>query len=162
LKGFSLVEVSIAIGIAAFCLVVIIGLLPAGLKVVKTSREEIAAANCLKQIADAIHAASPLANAAGTYQALGAYSNLTWSLAGPPVTATFPGLSFSGFPTTNSPDQRLAAYVKVYPPADSTSAGQAMISVGWPASMTWNESQTNWTQAQGALYTRVIFLPASR
>lgn len=153
-------EVSIALGIAAFCLVVIVGLLPAGLKAVKTSREEIAAAHCLEQIADAIHGARPSTNSVGTYRALGSYSNISWSLGGPPVSALLPDLSLSGFPAAHPGDQRLSAYVKVFPPANAAAVGQALISVGWPASAAWNEAETNWSRVEGALSTRVIFLPA--
>lgn len=158
-RGFSLVEVSIALGIAAFCLVVIVGLLPAGLKAVKTSREEIAAAHCLEQIAGAIHGAQPATNAPGVFRALGSYSNISWSVGGAPVSVLLPDLSLAGSPAAHPPDRRLSAYVKVFPPTNATSVGQALVSVGWPASATWDEAQTNWSRVEGALSTRLIFLP---
>ncbi len=48
--GFSLVEVVIAVGIAAFCLVVMLGLIPTGLSTNKDSSGETAAANIARNI----------------------------------------------------------------------------------------------------------------
>ena len=48
--GFSLVEVVIAVGIAAFCLVVMLGLIPTGLNTNKDSSGETAAANIVRNI----------------------------------------------------------------------------------------------------------------
>ena len=49
-EGFSLVEVVIAVGIAAFCLVVMLGLIPAGMNSNKDSSGETAAANIARNI----------------------------------------------------------------------------------------------------------------
>jgi type II secretory pathway pseudopilin PulG len=48
--GFSLVEVTIAVGIAGFCLVAMLGLLPSGMKCVKTSVEQTQATSLLGSI----------------------------------------------------------------------------------------------------------------
>lgn len=49
--GFSLVEVVLALGIAAFALIAIVGLLPVGLKLAQESDEESRAINLVSQIA---------------------------------------------------------------------------------------------------------------
>lgn len=52
--GFSLVEVIIAMGIAAFCLVAMIGLIPSGLRQVKISSEQTAATAILASVVNDI------------------------------------------------------------------------------------------------------------
>lgn len=49
-KGFSLVEVTLALGIAAFCLIAILGLLPVGLNSNQASIEQTAAAGLARGI----------------------------------------------------------------------------------------------------------------
>ena len=48
--GFSLVEVVIAIGIAAFCLVTMLGLIPSGLKAVNATTEQTAATAIISEV----------------------------------------------------------------------------------------------------------------
>jgi len=50
-EGFSLVEVTLALGISAFCLTSIFGLLPVGLNSNQTSMEQTCAANVARAIA---------------------------------------------------------------------------------------------------------------
>jgi uncharacterized protein (TIGR02598 family) len=50
-RAFSLVEVVLALGIAAFALVAIVGMLPVGLKLASESDEESRAVNILTQLA---------------------------------------------------------------------------------------------------------------
>lgn len=46
-RGFSLVEVTLAVGVIAFCLIVLVGLLPGGLMAVRDGANEEAAADLL-------------------------------------------------------------------------------------------------------------------
>jgi len=48
--GFSLVEVVIAIGIAAFCLVTMLGLIPSGMKAVNATTEQTAATAIISEV----------------------------------------------------------------------------------------------------------------
>lgn len=57
-EAFSLVEVVIAVGIAAFCLVVMLGLIPTGLSTNKDSSGETAAANIARCIFSDLRATS--------------------------------------------------------------------------------------------------------
>jgi len=69
--GFSLVEICIALGIAAFCLVAIFALLPIGLRGNLESSEETVATGILSQVASdlsACPATSPRGQAATTKQ----------------------------------------------------------------------------------------------
>jgi len=56
--AFSLVEVTLAIGIVSFALIAVLGLLPVGLKSVKNANEQAGAANVLNAIADGLRSAS--------------------------------------------------------------------------------------------------------
>ncbi len=56
-KGFSLVEVTIALGVASFCLLAIFGLLPAGVNSNRASIEQTAAANLATRIVADLQAA---------------------------------------------------------------------------------------------------------
>jgi uncharacterized protein (TIGR02598 family) len=49
-SAFSLVEIVVAIGIAAFCLVAMLGLIPTGMKSVKSATEQTAAVAVLQEV----------------------------------------------------------------------------------------------------------------
>ncbi len=154
--AFSLIEVVIALGIVTFCLVSIVGLLPVGLKVVKNSHEESAAANALNQMAAAIRDATNSTNAPGTYGAVGAFGSMTWSLGGA-VANYSKSLAMSGQPAPPS-DARLVARVELVPPADAMSPGRAMISIAWPASAKWDATSSKWTLSEGSISSGIQFL----
>lgn len=59
-SGFSLVEVTLALGVAAFCLLAVFGLLPIGLKTQQSAIEQTAATRIVSAVA------SDLRNTAGT------------------------------------------------------------------------------------------------
>ena len=67
ISGFSLVEVVIAMGIAAFCLVAIFGLIPAGLKTNKESVAETTAAGLAGRIAADLRSTPSLSSASPLY-----------------------------------------------------------------------------------------------
>jgi type II secretory pathway pseudopilin PulG len=67
-SGFSLIEVTIALGVAAFCLLTIFGLLPMGLSSNQGSMEQTAAANISSAILADLRSAQPLgANSSPRY-----------------------------------------------------------------------------------------------
>ncbi|HWL50921.1 MAG TPA: hypothetical protein VNQ90_00695 [Chthoniobacteraceae bacterium] len=49
-RGFSLVEVTLALGIASFCLIAILGLIPVGLNSTQTAMEQTQATNIISNI----------------------------------------------------------------------------------------------------------------
>jgi type II secretory pathway pseudopilin PulG len=55
--AFSLVEVTLALGVAAFCLLVLLGLLPAGVKTQQSSVQQTTANEIVSQISSALRAA---------------------------------------------------------------------------------------------------------
>lgn len=152
-RAFSLAEVIIAIGIVAFCVLMLVGLLPVGLQTIKSSREEAGAANCLEQLANSLRSART--NASGQFQITGVYSNLSWT--SPNLLSN---LSVGGVPTTSANDQRLTARVEIKTQPTLTSPGAALVSVAWPSSAKWiGQGKNLWTNAQGSVTSWVIFLP---
>ncbi len=59
-SAFSLVEVTLALGVAAFCLLAIFGLLPVGLQSNQTSVEQTAAAGIARTILSDLRSTTPL------------------------------------------------------------------------------------------------------
>lgn len=151
-NSFTLVEVVLALGIMSFCLLPLIGLFSIGLDTLKNSREEAAAAVCLNQIAEAVRSAP--VNAAGAYQALGIYTNLSWS--NQSVLYPMSDISLCGIPTTIDSDKRLAAYVNITPPIDAMTSGLAFITVAWPNRAQWNDTTKKWSREQGSVSAWVI------
>ena len=57
--GFSLVEVTLALGIVTFGLIAVMGLLPTGLNLARQSADEAAAVNILTDISSRLESAGP-------------------------------------------------------------------------------------------------------
>lgn len=66
-EAFSLVEVALALGVTAFCLIAILGLLPIGLKSDQTAFEETAAIGILSAVAADLRATPPVKTASGQF-----------------------------------------------------------------------------------------------
>jgi type II secretory pathway pseudopilin PulG len=167
--GFSLVEVTLALGVVTFCLIALVGLLPVGLDTVKVSNDEAAVINCMEQIAVSIRRAQPKTDEDGKvthYEASGAYRDLKWPLSEEVVengiSFTLDKLSPGGFPSIDKDadvdGRQYVARVTIYPPANLMSTGAAKISVAWPAHATWNPESENWQRAQGKVDCWLVFL----
>lgn len=157
-----MVEVTLALGLAGFCLIALLGLLPLGLDSMGAAGSEAGATNCMEQIAEAVRGAVVSSSSTAVYEVVGAYKNqnLTWALGGGQVDRSLGGvLSPSGFPSTNGNEARFVAHVKIFPPASVNSTGTAVISVAWPARSAWNAAAQDWQNARGAVHSVVVFLP---
>lgn len=172
-SGFSLIEIVIAIGILSFGLVAVLGLLPAGLSTYQGSQEESQAIQNLNSLAMCIQAGQAVANGGGsTFAALAPFgngasasgssvSNLTWTYGGAETTFTV-YLDGNGNPITSKADAAEAAFVRISPPADAFSLGNAYICIVWPgrtANVIWNGSPSipSITPKQGYVETTVFF-----
>jgi uncharacterized protein (TIGR02598 family) len=156
IAGFSLVEVVLAIGIVSFALVAVVGLLPAGMKSIKNAKEQAAAVNVLNAIANALRCAEKNGN---SFSNTFAGQNIVFTTNGGSSTVEWDRLDLNG-QSTNSISARLKARLVITNPVNATSAGQALISIAWPAqapNLNWTGSE--WTNAQGQLSTRIQFLP---
>src|SRR5437773_7001985 len=68
LHAFSLVEVTLALGVAAFCLIAVFGLVPVGVQTNRNATSQTAATNILSSVVSDIRA-SPKGGASGTVTA---------------------------------------------------------------------------------------------
>jgi len=151
-RGFTLAELVIAIGVATFCLVALVGMLPVGFNVMKAAREETAAAHCLEQIANSLRTATR--DGDGAWHSAGLFPDLSWTSAN-----ELSNLSLGGMPTASPSEQRLAAHIEIMNAPAAGSPGQALISVAWPHTARWMQAENRWSHAQGSVSTWLIFLP---
>jgi Tfp pilus assembly protein PilV len=136
-RGFSLIEVTLAIGIAAFCLVCILGLLPIGLTSNQNSVEQTAAAGWASAVAADLRATPAKATISPLF-------GFTIPAAGGTATSTNPVAIFlaeDGTTTTNSANERYRVNVWFTPPGTGQrSATIARILITWPALADSNKS----------------------
>ena len=126
-RGFSLVEVVLALGIAAFALLVIVGLLPVGLQMAGESEDESRAVNILSSVtAD---------------RRVGAFGEPSKKFSFPSLTnVSREGSFFVREDGSLAADVATARYRVSYivtpPPAGSLTPYQVLLRVGWPAAQT--------------------------
>lgn len=123
-RAFSLVEVTIALGILAFGLVAMLGMLPTGLRLVKESADEATAANIAEAIQADIKSISADATETTRYEI--------------PLSMANTGTAFftkEGKWIGNSGSDPDAVYAAKWAIRDRTSSSPptAFVSVGWPA-----------------------------
>lgn len=131
--GFSLVEVTLALGVASVCLIAIFGLLPVGLRTNQDAAQEVAAGDILGTVmADlrATPATTPRGEAAASRQfAINIPAN-------PVSEATTSTLFFSGegqsSASANS-ESRYRLTITFLPNAGSRAATLARLKMSWPA-----------------------------
>ena len=159
ISAFSLVEVVIAIGIVSFVIFGVMGLIPSGMKIFRSSNEQSGGANLLNALSDSIRRAVTTNGTNYTWTCSG--SSYSYVINGAPVTNTLNALTLQGGTATNTLDQQLKAVVVVTPPLSVWSEGSAMISVAWPASggAAWNSVTRQWSHVDGSATLGIRFLP---
>lgn len=156
-SGMSLVEVVMAIGIASFALLAIVGLLPVGMKSIKNASEQAAAANLVNSIAHALRSAEKVNDT--TFSNSFASQSIVYTIAGAQTNIAWDALDLNGC-ATNAASARLKARLVITPPSTINANGAALISIAWPAqsiNLVWSDSQ--WSNAEGQITTSVRFLP---
>ena len=124
-RAFSLVEVTVALGIAGFCLIAIFGLLPAGLNANKSGIQQNAAANLAAMIASDLRATPPTTNKSAIFSI---------SI---PTAGTTNFLTESGAVTDMcAADYRAAVTISSPPAGTPRAASTARILITSPASAT--------------------------
>ena len=135
-KAFSLVEVTLALGITAFCLVSLLGLLPVGLNVNRNSVEQTAAASIAGTVVADIrtqavnNARMPSSATAGTSSQYG------FDLTKTTIQTIYINAdgTFTAVGTTPAPATALFRVSLVFtPPAQAATATPLRILVTWPA-----------------------------
>jgi uncharacterized protein (TIGR02598 family) len=134
--GFSLVEVTLALGIAAFCLVAIFGLLPVGLNTSQSASQQTGANGILSAVISDLRATPP------TQPPGLAVSSQEYSIPIPanpvssppdPVTVFF---SEAGGKVLTAPEARYRLTVQFLPNGSSAAAATFVnLKVSWPASI---------------------------
>jgi uncharacterized protein (TIGR02598 family) len=114
LRGFSLVEVTLALGIITFGLIAVMGLLPTGIKLTKQSADEVAAVNIMTGISAKLQKAGSTASSGTEY----------YNADGVVTTLAYATYAAKWVVRTNNP---------VPPPLVT-----ALITVSWPAVSTNN------------------------
>jgi type II secretory pathway pseudopilin PulG len=154
-SGFSLVEVTLALGVAAFCLLAVLGLLPTGLKTQQAGIEQTAANTISSQIVADLSAALRLPPGLQSKQ-----FNLHghWAEALTPDILYFANDgTFIPGSTNQNPPPPTAVFVAVVtylrPPTETTSL--ADVTVVWPAAaVRFNaDGQPNFSNVAGKVET---------
>src|SRR5438552_1159374 len=134
--AFSLVEIVLALGVAAFCLIAVLGMLPIGLKTQQASVNQTKANAIISQVVDDLRADVRLPPGQAS-KAEGQWSNLHghWALVAKPDTLFFTNDGDQIGNVNQSPappDAVFAATIKyLSPPTVTTSI--AKITIAWPA-----------------------------
>lgn len=158
-RGFSLIEVVIAIGVVAYVIFGVMGLLPAGMRTFSNANQQSAAANLLNSLSESIRSANTVDGTNYVWMFNG--QSCGYAIGGPQVTNRWNALTLQGEGAANSIDARLCAVVVVTPPASLYSEGSAVLGVAWPpsANPVWNGSTLQWSRVEGSSTMPIRFLP---
>lgn len=178
--GFSLVEICLALGIIAFALIPLVGLLAVGLDSYHNATMRGRSVQVVNKIAAAIRSGSVIKDndyaAAVPFDAgTNAKAPITWTLtSSPAATPTqVPPIYFdeNGEVTTSASIgaslPRMVAMVILTPPTTQFDAGKAQIAVAWPAIPTRPPTYTatagvTFSNPQGHDETTISFVPNLR
>ena len=157
-SAFSMIEVVLALGVAAFCLIAVMGLLPVGLKTQQGSVNQTKANAIISQIIDDLRADVRLPPGQAS-KAQGQWANLHghWAAVAQPDTLWFTndGDQTGNVNGTAPPGAVFAATIKyLAPPTVTTSI--AKITVAWPAasvSIDPNTQEVDLTKTAGSIDT---------
>jgi type II secretory pathway pseudopilin PulG len=145
-RAFSLIEVVLSLGVVSFALLALIGLLPAGLGVQKSSLNESRSIQVLSQIAQAMQAIRR-DEGSGVLEFPSPLGGLNVAPG-----AVELSLASDGTLSNNSTDSRGTIFIEQLPaPAGSPGLLPAYISVAWPASA--KRSGGVWNNAEGSVET---------
>lgn len=148
--GFSLVEVTISLGIISFCILSIFALLPVGMTTIQDSKDRRNAVEVMNGLAGEFLTAEG-DSSAPSYRLSGSLSNISWQIGGGVVTESFAQI------VDNPQTEELKVWLEIAPPVDKWSCGAARISVAWPASAL--RAGSAWEGAKGSVHTIVYFNP---
>jgi uncharacterized protein (TIGR02598 family) len=156
--GFSLVEVVVAIGIVAFGMLAVVGLVPTGLKIARNSAEQAQAANLVAALAESVRGATTTDGTNYFYSF--AERSPSYDVGGSMTTLVISNLTLEG--RVDADAGRLVAAVTITPPATAAANGRAVISVAWPAVArpAWISASNTWdAKAEGSVTAAIQFLP---
>lgn len=158
--AFSLIEVTVAIGIISFCALAVMGLLPVAVNSYRRGYDQSQATTALNAFANGLHTLS-ISN--GYYVMPYPFTSTKW----PTNVTTINGTNQSTTNGTNSMDwlvdgigNRYTLYYTVTAPTNGAGY-QAYVSIAWPSTAGWQDSATNvgWTNAAGSVESTIYFNP---
>ncbi len=152
--GFSLVEVTIALGIISFCVVSVFALLPIGMNTIKQGRDARNAVELINKVTGEL--TRRRTSTSDTNFLATAFTNVSWAVGKPPIISTNL-VSADGRQVTASNGDNMQAWLELVPPANKWSVGSARVSVAWPSSA--RRVTDGWTNAQGSVDAVVFFNP---
>lgn len=147
-RAFSLVELVLALGVAAFCLIAVLGMLPTGLKTQQASASQTKANGIISQVIDSLRADVRLPPGQAS-KAEGEWANLHghWRAVAVPDTLYFTNDGDQTGSVNQNPAPSGAAFrvtvTYLFPPTETTSI--AKIIVSWPA------AQSDLTKVAGSI-----------
>lgn len=141
-RGFSLVEVVLAISVVSFGLVAVLGLLPVGLGVQKQAMNQARGMQALSEVSHAVRSVYDGSNGLVFPSPI---ANLTPGHTGE---STFVVLANGTICESGTDSVRARGYLKQYP-TTGNGVMPVYISIAWPASATRNA--TGWINAQGSV-----------
>ncbi len=156
IRGFTLVEVTLALGILAFCLVAILGLMPVGLDSFRNASRQAEAATLLRQIG--VSLLTPVPEENGVYRLAdpGTIGDLSWAVGGSVISVSG-YMTSGGVASDNVSSADFVWSLQLMPPEEKWKRGQALVRIAWPATATW--TGTEWANAQGSMRTLIFFRP---
>jgi uncharacterized protein (TIGR02598 family) len=127
LHAFSLVELTLALGIAAFCLIAVFGLVPVGVQTNRNATSQTAATNILTSVVSDIRASPPGQSKSAKYKISRNKNSRT--------TLYFDGQG--QFTTLRGANSRYRLYVKIddVNPGGVAYPAYAWLKVSWPAAV---------------------------
>lgn len=148
--GFSLVEVTLALGVAAFCLIAVIGMMPMALKTQQASVNQTKANAVVSLIIGDLRAdvrLPPGQQSKSKESTAGLGLNGHWAAVGSPDTLCFTNDGkLTGSVNLCGPDAVFRATITyLAPPAATTTTSIAKIMVSWPA------AQSDLTKVAGSI-----------
>ena len=174
-RAFSLVEVTLALGIIAFALVAILGLLPVGMKTAQDSHEQARATDILNFASTAVHGQHYLGTTGSPPASNYAFANylsdqdpaVVSADRSPPWPRHTKYFTGQGSYTINfdiledlsirrsgdATPARYKLYMAVTPPPDSMTPAKVYLSVAWPGAAT--RGSAGWTKQQGSVETTI-------
>jgi len=124
-NAFSLVEVTLALGVAGFCLLVIIGILPTGVNINRTSFAQTSAANLSTSIAADLEATASTSSVTPVYALSMSGTNTLYLTADGSTVSSAVGAQYRATVTTAAPTTTASG--------GTNAATVARILITWPA-----------------------------
>jgi hypothetical protein len=158
-SAFSLVEVTLAMGIAAFCLIAVFGLLPVGLMSNQNSLEQTAASSLVSAIS------ADLSSVPSAISGLGSSLSPVFQIELPSATASAQTIRHvfcaeDGSPTSaGAANARYLVSVAALPPGTGRrGATMIRILVTWPAAANANVQSDQWPAQWSGVYEALTAL----